>query len=239
MENVRKFEFALPHIVEQDKIAASLNALQLKQNQLLKKKSLLEQYKKGMMQKIFNREVRIKDEDGKEFGEWEVTTLSTLANIRKGTQLNSDKLTDNGIYPCINGGIYASGYTDKFNSENSITISEGGNSCGFVNFFKGKFWSGGHCYTLQIINDRADSLFLYQLLKHNEFTIMSLRVGSGLPNIQKGAISNLSLFYPKELKEQTKIANFLSAIDDKINHVEGQIEKMEEWKKGLLGEMFV
>lgn len=41
------------------------------------------------------------------------------------------------------------------------------------------------------------------------------------------------------LPEQTKIANFLSAIDDKINHCGKQIEKMEAWKKGLLQGMFV
>jgi len=38
--------------------------------------------------------------------------------------------------------------------------------------------------------------------------------------------------------EQTKIANFLSAIDDKINHTQKQVEKAEVWKKGLMQQMF-
>jgi type I restriction enzyme S subunit len=41
------------------------------------------------------------------------------------------------------------------------------------------------------------------------------------------------------IPEQTKIANFLSAIDDKINHTQKQIEKAEIWKKGLMQQMFV
>jgi type I restriction enzyme S subunit len=44
--------------------------------------------------------------------------------------------------------------------------------------------------------------------------------------------------YPSIL-EQTKIANFLSAIDDKIHHTQRQIEGAEGWKKGLMQKMFV
>jgi len=69
--------------------------------------------------------------------------------------------------------------------ENTITISEGGNSCGFVNYCKQKFWCGGHCYALKITSHNLDKLFLYQLLKFLEKSIMNLRIGSGLPNIQK------------------------------------------------------
>lgn len=86
-------------------------------------------------------------------GEWKIVELSKLTDIYKGEQLNRIELTDNGKYPCQNGGINASGYTDKYNcEENTITISEGGNSCGYVNFMSTKFWLGGHCYKLVLKN---------------------------------------------------------------------------------------
>lgn len=234
-----KLKLNVPIDEEQKKIGEFINSIEERISNLRKKKALLEQYKKGMMEKIFNQEIRFKDEDGKDFKYWEETTLGQLSTISKGQQLNAENLTETGQYPCINGGISPSGYTDKYNSEDAITISEGGNSCGYVNFFTNKFWSGGHCYTLKVVNEKIDDAFLYQLLKYNEKEIMNLRVGSGLPNIQKGAINGFALIFPCSLKEQAKIANFLSAIDDKINLVAVQIEKCEVWKKGLLGEMFV
>ena len=57
-----------------------------------------------------------------------------------------------------NGGINPSGYTNIYNRENAITISEG-NSAGFVNFVQEKFFSGGHNYT--IVNNVTDTLFLF------------------------------------------------------------------------------
>ena len=116
--------------------------------------------------------------------EWEVVRLGEICKIQKGKQLNKSTLTKSGKFPVINGGIEPSGYTNKYNTnENSITISEGGNSCGFVNLIIKKFWSGGHCYVLQKI--KINYLFLYQILKINEYKIMRLRVGSGLPILKK------------------------------------------------------
>jgi type I restriction enzyme S subunit len=67
---------------------------------------------------------------------------------------------------------------------------------------------------------------------------MRLRVGSGLPNIQKGDINNFKLLFPKK-EEQQKIANFLSSIDKSIEKVDSQIEQSQKWKQGLLQKMFV
>lgn len=229
-----------PSLPEQTKIASFLTAVDEKLQSLKQKKTLLEQYKKGVMQKIFSQELRFKDENGNEYADWEEKKLGEVCEVRKGKQLNKEELTESGEYPCINGGINISGYTDKFNTlENTITISEGGNSCGFVNFFRVKFWSGGHNYSIEINNpEDINNDFLFQLLKFNEIQIMKLRVGSGLPNIQKKDLVAFLLFYPKLIEEQTKVATFLSAIDDKINHCQVQIEKTELWKKGLLQQMF-
>jgi type I restriction enzyme S subunit len=229
----------LPSLPEQTRIADFLSSVDEKLHLLKEKKALLEEYKKGMMQKIFNQEIRFKDDNGEDFGDWEEKVLGEIAEISKGTQLNKDDLNKIDIYPSISGGIEPSGYTNKFNREkDTIIISEGGNSCGYVNFIRTKFWCGGHCYSIDVLNDFS-KLFIFQLLKFYQDEIMRLRVGSGLPNIQKKDLKVLKLTLPTVIEEQTKIAQFLSAIDDKIGLVGNQIEETVAYKKGLLQGMFV
>lgn len=240
-ETLSSIHLNFPTLPEQQKIATFLKAVDEKLQALKQKKNLLEQFKKGVMQQLFSQELRFKDDNGNDFSDWEEKKLGEVCEVKKGKQLNKEELTETGKYPCINGGINISGYTDKFNtSENTITISEGGNSCGYINFFKVKFWSGGHNYSIGINNiEETDNDFLFQLLKYNEVEIMKLRVGSGLPNIQKKDLVAFQLVLPISKKEQTKIANFLSAIDEKINQCQSQIANTEVWKKGLLQQMFI
>ena len=56
--------------------------------------------------------------------------LKDIALYSKGKQINKEDLLDDGEYDYLNGGINPSGRTNKTNCEaNTITISEGGNSC--------------------------------------------------------------------------------------------------------------
>lgn len=171
-------------------------------------------------------------------GEWEVIELSKLCDVTKGEQLNKTELTETGKYPCLNGGIYPSGYTEKFNTPaNTITISEGGNSCGYVNFMKTNFWLGGHCYKLTL-KTNIEKIFLYHVLKFNEKRIMSIRVGSGLPNIQQKSLLKLKIQYTPSLPEQQKIASCLSSLDEVIAGERQRLELLKAHKKGLLQNLF-
>jgi len=244
MKNIAKpsflsIPFHSPTLPEQQKIATFLSSVDAKLQQLSKKKSLLADYKKGVMQKIFSQELRFKDANGNNYPDWEEKKLGDLCEIKKGQQLNKDELIEDGIYPAINGGINPSGYTNECNTpKNTITISEGGNSCGFINFIQSDFWSGGHCYSLLELNDNILGKYLFQILKHVQPLIMRLRVGSGLPNIQKKDINNFKVKLPS-FAEQKKIATFLSALDAKIETVTTQINNTQAFKKGLLQQMFV
>lgn len=236
---LNSIDLVFPTLPEQTKIANFLSAVDEKLQQLQQQKAHLAQYKKGVMQQIFNQTIRFKDDDGNAFPDWEEKRLGELCTLKKGEQLNVTELTSNGKYPALNGGINPSGYTDKWNTdEDTITISEGGNSCGYVNFIMNKFWCGGHCYALKNIQKFINNLYMFHFLKFVEPSIMKLRVGSGLPNIQKSALSELKIEFPS-LPEQTKIANFLSALDEKLTHITHQITLTQQWKKGLLQQLFV
>ena len=93
--------------------------------------------------------------------------LSNICDIVKGKQINGENLSDSGNYYVMNGGTEPSGYYDNYNVEAStISISEGGNSCGYVQFNTSPFWSGGHCYSIQNIADKVDNMYLYLSLIH-------------------------------------------------------------------------
>ncbi|NLE05202.1 MAG: restriction endonuclease subunit S, partial [Crenarchaeota archaeon] len=135
------------------------------------------------------------------------TTLGKISKIEKGKQLSKIDMISNAKYPVINGGIGPSGYTDDYNTmEKTITISEGGNSCGYVSLVNEKFWAGGHCYKLKIKdNNIIDKKYIYHQLKFRQRRIMRLRVGSGLPNIQKSEISKF-MIYLHDYEEQRRIS---------------------------------
>jgi len=239
-----KMPVVLPSTKEQQKIANFLGSVDEWLENLRGQKSSLEEYKKGMMQKIFSAKgqrvpkIRFKDENGKEFGEWEKKMLMELCEIKKGKQLNRSELSKSEGHPVINGGREPSGFTNSWNvSANSVVISEGGNSCGYTNLIKENFWCGGHCYTLKL-NKAVELRFVYQKLKFLEKRIMRLRVGSGLPNIQKKDIEKLKLTVPNFL-EQQKIAEFLTSLDNLIESKQKQISQAEEWKNGLIQGLFV
>ena len=182
--------------------------------------------------------LRFKKADGTPYEDWGTSSFSDICDIVKGQQKNKDTLTKSGKYPVINGGISPSGYDNEFNTDaNTITISEGGNSCGFVNYLTTPFWSGGHCYTIMKIHDTINKMFLYQFLKKNESNIMALRVGSGLPNIQKSTLQKFQISLPC-LEEQEKIADFFTALDEKITLIDAQLSQLNLYKKAQLQIIF-
>jgi len=165
---------------------------------------------------------------------WEVKKLGGIADIQKGEQLNRETLAERGAYPVYNGGTTPSGYSDKWNTESgTIIISEGGNSCGFVNFIPIKFWRGGHCYKIET---KLNKTFAYQLLKFREKEIMALRVGSGLPNIQRTRLTEFAISFP-EIEEQIRIAEILENIDNEISALEAKLEKYKQIKQGMMQQL--
>ena len=169
----------------------------------------------------------------------DVVTLADICDIVKGKQVNGEFLTDSGNYYVMNGGIEPSGYYDDYNTEaNTISISEGGNSCGYVQFNTTPFWSGGHCYTIQNITNNVEKLYLYHYLKCNEDTIMKLRIGSGLPNIQKKDLAKFRVIVPI-IEQQKTISAFLSLLERKVQVETDILIAVQSEKQYLQRHMFI
>ena len=217
----------LPSLHEQKKIARFFNAITRRieiQNKIISKYETLI---KGLCDMIFSSI------------EGNILPLKAIASIEKGQQINGMSLAKTGKYYYLNGGIAPSGYIDDYNtSEETISISEGGNSCGFVSYNIQKFWSGGHCYTLKIITEQCRSKYLFFYLKYKEKDIMQLRVGSGLPNIQKKSLENFNVKLPN-YKKQCFVERILEVITAKKEIENALLERFQSQKKFLLSKMFI
>ena len=168
-----------------------------------------------------------------------IVMLSEICEIIKGKQINGEFLSESGKYYVMNGGTEPSGYYSDYNVEaNTISISEGGNSCGYIQFNPSPFWSGGHCYTIQKIADNVDNLYLYHYLKSQEDAIMKLRIGSGLPNIQKKDLAMFKIKIPA-VEQQRTISTFLSSLERKAETEEMLLNAMKKEKQYLLRQMFI
>ncbi|MEF2942548.1 restriction endonuclease subunit S [Parabacteroides distasonis] len=218
----------IPSIHEQEKIATMLHLLDERIATQTKIIEDLKKLKSAIYHKLFS------NLQGKE------QALSDLAEIIKGQQINGSELSESGKYYVMNGGIAPSGFYDSYNTEaDTISISEGGNSCGYVQYNSSEFWSGGHCYSLRIKpTSSIVTQFLFHYLKWKETDIMALRIGSGLPNIQKKDLSKVCIAVPT-LDKQQQLITLLSAFQMKIENEEMYVINLGVQKQYLLSQMFI
>ena len=226
-KNFSECFIGIPSKVEQTKIATLLRLIDERiatQNKIIED---LKKLKSAISERLF------KGIEGS------FVLLSDICDIVKGKQINGENLSESGNYYVMNGGTEPSGYYSDYNVEaNSISISEGGNSCGYVQFNTLPFWSGGHCYSIQNIADNVNNLYLYHYLKSNEDVIMKLRIGSGLPNIQKKDLAMFKIIVPK-IERQITISTFLSSLERKVEIEERIQNAMLKEKLYLLQQMFI
>ena len=224
---LEKFRIVYPKTKEQEKLNKLISLLDERistQNKIIED---LKKLKSAISENLFKA---VKGD---------VVILSEICEIIKGKQVNSEFLSEKGKYYVMNGGTEPSGYYSDYNVEaNTISISEGGNSCGYIQFNTSPFWSGGHCYTIQKIADNVDHLYLYHYLKTKEDAIMKLRIGSGLPNIQKKGLAMFKIKLPN-VEQQKSISTFLSSLERKAEIEEIIQNAMLKEKQYLLQQMFI
>ncbi|WRD99857.1 restriction endonuclease subunit S [Helicobacter pylori] len=145
----------------------------------------------------------------------EFRKLGEVINILKGKQLNKELLLDYGKYPVMNGGIYASGYWNEYNTDYpKIIISQGGASAGYVNYMTSKFWAGAHCYAIELNSEKLNYKFLYYFLKNSQSILMKSQFGAGIPALNKADIETLTIpIPPLEIQQEiVKILDQFSAL---------------------------
>ena len=163
--------------------------------------------------------------------------LKDITSFDKGKQINGDKLISDGKYDYLNGGTKPSGKWNEYNTNgNAIAVSEGGNSCGYVNFMNNPFWCGAHCYYLYDI--KCNIKYLYYALKSQQDRIMKLRSGACMPNIKKSDLGNFVFEYNQNPDYQAKTVYNLDRLTLVINLCEVITKKLDTLVKSRFVEMF-
>ncbi|HEM5030202.1 TPA: restriction endonuclease subunit S [Streptococcus suis] len=153
--------------------------------------------------------------------EWK--ELGEVCVVNKGKQLNKTFLVDDGQYPAYNGGKTYSGRTDSYNvTENTVIISQGGASAGFVNFVTTKFWANAHCYYLLPDITRVNNRYLYHFLKMKQSYLMDFQHGAGIPALKSDKITKMLLPLPP-LKIQEEIVQILDKFTEYVTELTAEL----------------
>ncbi|WP_456867952.1 restriction endonuclease subunit S [Galbibacter sp. BG1] len=258
---IGKIQISLPTLPEQQKIASFLTSVDEKIRLLTEKKALLEQYKKGVMQQLFSQQLRFKDDNGKDFPDWEEKRLGEIGETLNGLTgktkddfgegkpyIQYKQIFDNSKVNIQDCGLVKINSSDNQNmlkygdilfTTSSETPNEIGTSSVLLDEVN-ELYLNSFCFGYRIQLKILSPKFAQFLFRSNNFrkTIIPLAQGSTRYNISKNSFIKLSVMLPS-IKEQTKIADFLSSIDTKIEKVATQLQHTQQFKKGLLQQLFV
>ncbi|HOY20635.1 MAG TPA: restriction endonuclease subunit S [Haliscomenobacter sp.] len=255
-QSVRLLKFDLPSFLEQQKITAFLSTIDTRIHQFSRKKALLEQYKKGVMQQIFSQKIRFKDHDGKAFPAWEYRRLSSVLNEHGLKSKDVEEVYSVSVHKgVINqkehlGRSFAAATTSHYNLVKPHDIIYTKSPTGdfplgiikqsrvdrnvIVSPLYGVFTPETPALGY-ILND----YFASSINTHNYLQSIIQKGAKNTINITNKTFLSKSLRLPVSKEEQQKIAAFLSTLDRQINLVSQQLKRMQTFKKGLLQQMFV
>ncbi len=208
------------------------------------------------MQKMFSQQIRFKNDDGSNFPDWQKKKLEDLVDFYRGGTLSKSDLNTNGKNLCIHYGQLFTIYKEViYKIESRTNIDDGFKSeIGDILMPTSDVTPDGLATASTILEKNVllggdmnilrpkrsiYSIFLSYLLNFEKKKIISFVSGTTVKHIYSKDLTKLKVIIPSDIKEQEKIAEFLTAIDKKIEAVERQIEGMEKFKQGLLQKMFV
>lgn len=232
---IEKIKVIVPDEPEQQKIADFLTAVDKKIESIDKKVELLKHYKKSVMQKIFTQQIRFKDEDGKEYPGWQEKSLGDITTIKTGN-LNVEDAQPDGQYAFFDRSQELKKY-NEYSYDNEALIYPGEGAEFLPRYFKGKY--GLHQRAYAIFNAQGVNMkFLYYFMLTQNRHFLRMAVGTTAKSLRMDSFTKCIIPLPTN-EEQQKIADFLTAVDDKIKVEETKLASAKMFKKALLRRMFV
>ncbi len=247
-----KEKINLPHPDEQKQIADFLSVIDRRIGILQGQYDLLCTYKQGVMQQIFTQKIRFKQSNGAEYPDWQVKRLGDIGNMITGNTPPKKDLVnyENGLY----NWATAKDFTEKYIKNTRTKLSEIGKNKARI-LPKGSvlitciasiglnaILKEDSAFNQQINgiipNENYSGEFIYYLIEYNKKKLIDLAGTTAVPIINKSTFSNFSLMFAS-LDEQKQIADFLSAIDNKITTLNTQFTQTKQYKKSLMQKMFV
>lgn len=240
LDTLGKTNIALPCFEEQEKIAGFLSKVDELINECEGEVKDLEEQKKGLMQKIFSQQIRFKDSNNTPYPDWEEKKIGEVFNISAGGDINkyhcTKEKTDTNIYPVYanaltNNGLY--GYTNCYKIKNPAITVTGRGDVGHAVSRKEPFYPIVRLLVLQPKQKLDIDFYTYAINRTRIFV-----ESTGVPQLTSPQIAKVKIFVPC-LEEQEKIAKVLSKMDELIEEKKALFSDWQQFKKGLLQQMFV
>jgi type I restriction enzyme S subunit len=236
-----------PPLSEQDQISSLLSLIDERistQNKIIEELKLL---KATLAQNIFSQQLRFKDDNGMDFPDWKVKKLSEVCEIVMGQSPSSISYNTEEIgVPLIQGNAdIFNRITSPRNWTTEITKEcQIGHLILTVRAPVGAVAKSAHnaCIGRGVCaikgNSNNSNEFIYQFLLDYEDKWNKLEQGSTFTAVSGNEIKKVGISIPC-LEAQTKIANFLSSIDEKIEIERRILVQLETQKKYLLSNLFI
>lgn len=229
-----KQKIKVPCIEEQRKIAAALAAYDEMIAVKTAKLEVWQECKKRMVKEIFDRTKRFKDDDGKEFSEWEEKTLVEIVSITTG-KLNANEMVDGGQFDFYTSGVDVFKIDKAAFDGPAITVAGNGANVGCLHLADGKFNAYQRTYVLQ--DFLACREYIYAAIEVTlPNVIKKYKRGSAIPYIVMDMLTDLKIPLPC-MEEQQKIGSFLAEIDKEIQIQKEFIKTYAEGKKRMMREL--
>ncbi|WP_025542341.1 restriction endonuclease subunit S [Vibrio parahaemolyticus] len=178
--------------------------------------------------------------------EWRLTTFGEEAIFINGKAYKQDELLDKGKYRVLRVGNFFTNkewYYSDLELDKDKYCDDGDLLYAWSASFGPRIWSGEkviyHYHIWKVVEkEGVDKKFLYAILDFETEKMKAQSAnGLGLLHITKGAIENWKCTFPKQ-KEQKKIADCLSSMDDLITSNTKKLESLELHRKGLMQRLF-
>ncbi|HDD0311092.1 TPA: restriction endonuclease subunit S [Staphylococcus aureus] len=237
-QTINKINRFVPTNKEQQKIGKFFSKLDRQIELEEQKLELLQQQKKGYMQKIFSQELRFKDENGNDYPEWEETTIKEIAQINTGKKDTKDAITNGSYDFYVRSPIVYKINTFSYEGEAILTVGDGVGVGKVFHYVNGKFDYHQRVYKISDFKNYYGLLLFYYFSQNFLKETKKYSAKTSVDSVRKDMVANMKVPRPIYI-EQEKIGQFIKKVDNKIKIQKQVIELLKQRKKALLQKMFI
>ena len=223
---------------EQEKIASFLTLIDKKIEKQKELVELLKKYKRGLLSAIFSQKLRFKDDNGNDYPAWEEKYIQEVCSITTGKGNTQDK-EENGIYPFyVRSPIVEKSNKYIFDGEAVLTVGDGVGTGKVFHYVNGKFNFHQRVYKMSNFSGINGRYFYYYFSTHFYDRVKRMTAKTSVDSVRMDMIAKMPIFIPTN-EEQDKIINLLTNVENIFLKNEESLFLLQEYKKGLLQQLFI
>ncbi|MBE9776154.1 restriction endonuclease subunit S [Escherichia coli] len=189
---------------------------------------------------------------------WSLAKLGEIVEFKKGKGISKSDISKNGVYPCVRYGELYTIYNEKIDkvlsktncAPNEHVISKSGdilipasgeNAVDIARasaILRDDVILGGDINILSPKSNSLNSLFLsYSIVGKKKMELAKMAQGNSVVHLYSSQLKTLEIWLPL-IDEQTRVAEFLSSVDEKITLLDKQYKQLCQYKKGMMQKIF-